>query len=157
MFRAHPVLGVGAGNYSAAYARYQVSPDWFEALGHAHNYYINAAAETGILGFLAILALVGTALLAGWRAARGQERAESASHQPSVGWALALGLLAALVAQSVHNLTDDLFVHGIELQFALCIACLLLLLRAATLSLQDQEVHDQGPEMRPKDQQPYNP
>jgi O-antigen ligase len=156
MFRAHPILGVGAGNYSVAYARYQVSPDWFEALGHAHNYYINAAAETGILGFLAIVALVGTALLAGWRAAREQAKAVSASHQPSVGWALALGLLAALVAHSVHNLTDDLFVHGIELQFALCVACLLLLLRAAHLSLRDQEVHDQGPQMRPKDQQPYN-
>ena len=128
MFRAHPILGVGAGNYSVAYPRYQVSPDWFEALGHAHNYYINAAAETGILGLLAILALVGTALLAGWRAARAQ--AGGPSHQPGVGWALALGLLAALVAHSVHNLTDDLFVHGIELQFALCIACLLFLLRA---------------------------
>ena len=128
MFRAHPILGVGAGNYSVAYARYQVSPDWFEALGHAHNYYINAAAETGILGLLAILALVGTALMAGWQAARAQ--AGDASHQPGVGWALALGLFAALVALSVHNLTDDLFVHGIELQCALCIACLLFLLRA---------------------------
>jgi O-antigen ligase len=152
MFRAHPILGVGAGNYSAAYARYQVSPDWFEALGHAHNYYINAAAETGILGLVAILAVVGTALLAGWRAARVQAKKSDGSHQPGIAWALALGLLAALVAHSVHNLTDDLFVHGMELQFALCIACLLFLSRADLSSLRDQEVHDQGPKMRSKDQ-----
>jgi O-antigen ligase len=127
MFHAHPLLGVGAGNYSAAYARYQVSPDWFEALGHAHNYYINAAAETGILGLIAILSVVGVSLFAGWRAVR----AQAALPQPQVqiGRALALGLLAALVAHSVHNLTDDLFVHGIELQFGLCIACSLSLLR----------------------------
>jgi O-antigen ligase len=127
MFHAHPLLGVGAGNYSAAYARYEVSPEWFEALGHAHNYYINAAAETGILGLVAILSVVGISLFAGWCAVR----AQAALPQPEVqiGWALALGFLAALVAHSVHNLTDDLFVHGIELQFGLCIACLLCLLR----------------------------
>jgi O-antigen ligase len=131
MFRAHPILGVGAGNYSAAYARYQVSPDWFEALGHAHNYYINAAAETGSLGLLAILAIVGISLFTGWRAARAWASTKHSSPSPDAqtGWALALGLLAALVAFDVHNLTDDLFVHGMELQFALCTACLLCLLR----------------------------
>ncbi len=127
MFHAHPLLGVGAGNYSTAYARYQVSPDWFEALGHAHNYYINAAAETGILGLVAIFSVAGISLFAGWRAVRAQ--AAHSRPEVQIGWALALGLLAALVAHSVHNLTDDLFVHGIELQFGLCIACLLSLLR----------------------------
>ncbi|MGO8949773.1 MAG: O-antigen ligase family protein [Ktedonobacterales bacterium] len=134
MFRTHPILGVGAGNYSAAYARYQVSPDWFEALGHAHNYYINAAAETGAIGLLAFLALVGVSLFAGWWAIRTQARALYTSpNTPSgsdarLGWALALGFFAALVAFNVHNLTDDLFVHAMELQFALAVACLLRLL-----------------------------
>jgi O-antigen ligase len=135
MFRAHPLLGVGAGNYGAAYPQYQL-PDWMEALGQAHNYYINAAAETGILGLLAILALVGIALFVGWRATRMQANQWKAGAQygARLGWALALGLLAVLVAQSVHNLTDDLFVHGMELQFALCLACLLVLGRRDTTS-----------------------
>jgi O-antigen ligase len=145
MFRAHPVLGIGAGNYSAAYARYQVSPDWFEALGHAHNYYINAAAETGSLGLLAILALVGVSLLVGWRAAHSLAGARQSSPSPdaSIGWALALGLFAGLVAFDVHNLTDDLFVHGMELQFALCTACLLCLLRFHKESSAVEKVHGQ--------------
>jgi O-antigen ligase len=137
MFQAHPLLGVGAGNYSAVYARYQVSPVWFEALGHAHNYYINAAAETGMLGLIAIFSVVGISLWAGWRAVRAL--AAHSQADVSIGWALALGLLAALVAHSVHNLTDDLFVHGLELQFGLCIACLLSLLR---LSREPQQLRE---------------
>ncbi|HEY7975415.1 MAG TPA: O-antigen ligase family protein, partial [Ktedonobacterales bacterium] len=66
MFRAHPLLGVGAGNYDAAYQRYKV-PGWDESLTHAHNYYINVAAETGALGLLAFLAVVGVALWLAWR------------------------------------------------------------------------------------------
>jgi O-antigen ligase len=147
MFRAHPVLGVGAGNYSAAYARYQVSPDWFEALGHAHNYYINAAAETGSLGLLAILAILGISVFIGWCAAHSFGSARRALPSPSpdasIGWALALGLFAALVAFDVHNLTDDLFVHGMELQFALCTACLLCLLRFHKESSTVEKVHGQ--------------
>jgi O-antigen ligase len=145
MFRAHAVLGVGAGNYSAAYARYQVSPDWFEALGHAHNYYINAAAETGSLGLLAILAIVGVSMFVGWRAAHSIAGAtrSSPSLDASIGWALALGLFAALVAFDVHNLTDDLFVHGMELQLALCTACLLCLLRFHQKSSTVEKVHGQ--------------
>jgi O-antigen ligase len=154
MFRAHPILGVGAGNYSAAYAHYQVSPDWFEALGHAHNYYINAAAETGILGLLAILALVGISLFIGWRAAHSFGIARRALPTPdaSIGWMLALGLFAALVAFDVHNLTDDLFVHGMELQYALCTACLLCLLRFHRESSPVEKVHGQQPQVRSKDQ-----
>jgi O-antigen ligase len=147
MFRAHPILGVGAGNYSAAYARYQVSPDWFEALGHAHNYYINAAAETGILGLLAVLAVVGISLFTGWRASQTWDSIERSSpaSSASIGWALALGLLAALVAFDVHNLTDDLFVHGMELQFALCTACLLCLIRFQKESSMVEKAHSQQP------------
>ena len=140
MFRAHTLLGVGAGNYSAAYARYQVSPDWFEALGHAHNYYINAAAETGVMGLLAFLFLVGISLFAGWRAVRAQAQVQhtaagAALSTARLGWGLALGYLAALVAFNIHNLTDDLFVHAMELQFGLSVACLLCLLRLANQSL----------------------
>ena len=121
MFAAHPVLGVGAGNYNAAYAQFLVSPDWAEPLGQAHNYYINVAAETGALGLIAFLALTAVTLYLGWHVAHTAVLARSASR------ALALGFFAALVALAIHNLTDDLFVHAMELQVALCIGCLLAL------------------------------
>ena len=120
MFAAHPVLGVGAGNYNAAYAQVAVS-GWAEPLGQSHNYYINVAAETGVLGLLAFLALTAVTLYLGWRVAH------AAVIRRAPNCALALGFFAALVALAVHNLTDDLFVHAMELQVALCIGCLLAL------------------------------
>ena len=97
------------------------APDWPEPLGQAHNYYINVAAETGALGLIAFLALTGLALYLGWRVAHEAVLARAPSR------ALALGFFAVLVALTVHNLTDDLFVHAIELQVAMCIGCLLAL------------------------------
>ncbi len=122
MFAAHPLLGVGAGNYDNAYARYEV-PGWLEPLGQAHNYYINAAAETGLLGLAAFLAIAALALLVGWRAARTQRDVPRASGEDD----LALGLLAVVVAVLVHSLTDDLFVHAMELTFGLTLGLLLAL------------------------------
>ena len=90
MFAAHPILGVGAGNYDAAYAKYAL-PDWPDALGYAHNYYINVAAETGILGFVAFLALTAATLYLEWRVERhmGIFANLQSSHR-----AIALGCLA---------------------------------------------------------------
>lgn len=125
MLVAHPILGVGAGNYDAAYGDYAL-PDWPDALGHAHNYYINAAAETGILGLIAFLALTAATLYLGWYVAR---HTGLAGALPGSQRAIALGLFGALLALAVHNLTDDLFVHAMELQFALTLGCLIALLR----------------------------
>ena len=64
MFDDHPWLGVGIGNYGANYARYP-QPHWYEALGHAHNVFINFAAETGLLGLATFLVFwIGVAGLA---------------------------------------------------------------------------------------------
>ena len=54
MWRDHPVLGVGLGNFATAYPRYQSFPSdmWFD---HAHNDYVEAVAETGLVGALLIL------------------------------------------------------------------------------------------------------
>jgi len=145
MFLAHPILGVGAGNYNNAYAQYAVAC-WPEPLGHAHNYYINVAAETGILGLVTFLGLVAAALYLGWRATHPSSFSRLWTKLPgaptarlrwllgpagptsqTTGRALAIGFAAVIVALSIHNLTDDLFVHAMELQFALCLGCLLRL------------------------------
>jgi O-antigen ligase len=111
MLLDHPILGVGAGNYPAAYAEYYL-PGWQEPLGHAHNYYLNMAAETGLPGAAALvllLVVVYRSILAGLR------------QQPegSFGRAILAGLLASLVVLTVHNLFDNLLVHGMQVQVGL--------------------------------------
>ena len=109
MWTDHPWLGVGIGNYAAAYASYSVPP-WDEPLGHAHNYYLNIGAETGLVGFLAYVLVWCLGAVAALRACR-----------TSRGWhaGLSVGILGALTYLSVHNLFDNLFVHGIYLLVAI--------------------------------------
>jgi len=108
MWTDHPWLGVGIGNYEPVYPRYAL-PQWPLPLGHAHNYYLNIAAETGVIGLGAYLLLWCAALFQTWRAVR---RAS--------GWELgvALGVLGVVIHLSVHNFVDNLYVHGIYLQLA---------------------------------------
>lgn len=114
MFSDHPWLGVGIGNYAAAYDSYAL-PHWYEPLGHAHNYYLNLLAETGLIGFSAYLVL-GAALfvwgvsvtrrLTGWRQA----------------WAI--GVLATMAHLTVHNAFDNLYVQHIIVHLALVVGLL---------------------------------
>lgn len=109
MWAENPALGVGIGNYAAAYPRYAL-PRWDDALGHAHNYYLNIAAETGTLGLLAYLVLWASVFWQSWRAVR----------TSSGFWrGVAAGLLGAFVALSLHNTFDNLFVHGMAVQVGL--------------------------------------
>lgn len=97
--------GVGIGNYEAAYGEYALI-NWPYALGHAHNYYLNIFAETGVLGLLAYLAL--------WLAILWQTLAViNHSDWPIRG--VALGLLAVWVSLSVHHLLDKLYVNNLYL------------------------------------------
>lgn len=65
----HPVLGVGIGNYSDAYPRYFITI-FTASLGHAHNYYINIAAETGSIGLLAFVLFLLAVFVAGGHSLR---------------------------------------------------------------------------------------
>jgi O-antigen ligase len=128
MFLAHPLLGVGAGNYDAAYARY-AAPGWPDSLGHAHNYFINAAAETGALGGLAFIAIVVAAFWLVGRAVVVTRRKVEAHpwragvvalwHGAAPDYPLALGALGVMATVTVQSLVDDVFVHAMELQLAL--------------------------------------
>ncbi len=114
MWTDHPWLGVGIGNYEAVYGDYAL-PLWPHALGHAHNYYLNVAAEAGLLGLGAYLLLWGAALLLAWRAARRASGWE---------WGLALGVLGVLVHLSVHSIFDNLYVHSMYLHLAILLGML---------------------------------
>jgi len=111
MFVDHPVFGVGIGNYPAVYSKYQAPGPWGPDLGHAHNYYINIAAEAGVIGFAAWILLLTSALVI---CARSYRRAPDA-----LGRAIALGGAGVITAFAVHQFFDDLLVHSMEVQIAL--------------------------------------
>lgn len=75
MFLDHPIVGVGMDNFSVAYPRYQQA-EWFSLLGvnttnsSAHNWILQTAATTGIVGLLATFALLGAFALHVWQRAR---------------------------------------------------------------------------------------
>jgi len=123
MWTDHPWLGVGIGNYEAVYPSYAL-PLWPLPLGHAHNYYLNIAAETGLLGLAVYLFLWGTALLQVWRATR-----------QASGWALGIALAAfgMLIHLAFHNLFDNLFVHAMYLQVAILLGIVAATMRDTTV------------------------
>lgn len=116
MFAARPWLGVGIGNYEAAYPVFRLAR-WSEALGHAHNYYLNLAAEVGLVG-VAAFAVMGLRLLVvvarAWRRAMGLPRP------------LLLGAVGSLVYFSVHSLVDNLLVNGMQALLGLALGVVAL-------------------------------
>lgn len=120
MFAEHPWLGVGIGNYTAVYPAYRL-PRWSDPLGHAHNYYLNIAAEAGLVGLGAYLLFWGAAFVVVWRVLR---------QNKGLWRGLALGTLGMLAHLTVHNVFDNLFVQGIYLQIALWVGLVISLKRA---------------------------
>jgi O-antigen ligase len=121
MFFAHPLLGVGIGNYDSAYPAFQVAPVWIYPLGHAHNYYINIAAEAGIVGLAAYLFFLASTFwlcLRLWRSAT-----------TPWGRVIGLGAVGVIVAAAVQSFFDNVFVHGMEVQIALVMALVALMER----------------------------
>jgi putative inorganic carbon (hco3(-)) transporter len=119
MFEAYPFLGVGPGNYSAAYQQFAM-PGWPHAMGHAHNLYLNFLAETGAIGLFAFLVFWLSAIVLVWRS----HRALSAARKRSEWWqrGLALGMIGVMAQFSLHSFFDNLLVHGLNVQLALLLA-----------------------------------
>jgi putative inorganic carbon (hco3(-)) transporter len=110
MFVDHPWLGVGAGNYAAAYPDYYVGM-WREPLGHAHNYYLNMLAELGVVGGGLLLLLVGLAFRQLGGALIGSQ-----SQLDGFWRSVLAGVVGGLVVFCVHNMFDSLFVHSVNIQ-----------------------------------------
>jgi len=119
MLEDRPLFGVGIGNYVPVYPAYAL-PGWKDPLGHAHNYYLHIAAETGLLGLAAYLMLLATCLWQGWNTVRRLSGAEQA---------VALGILGVLGAFAVHSLFDNLYVHGMNMHLAILLGLLFVLTR----------------------------
>ena len=118
MWQLSPWIGVGPGNYATLYDSVKIA-GWDEALGHAHNIYLNVLAETGILGLL--FYLVFWIVLTVWLI-----KQLLIAKRRNDGWqqALILGILGVSVHFSVHNIFDNLFVHGMYLHLALWIGAI---------------------------------
>jgi O-antigen ligase len=129
MFATHPLLGVGAGNYAVAYPAYHPR-GWYAPLAHAHNYYINIAAECGIVGLIAYVLLAGSALWYAYATYKGT--------RDPFSQATALGVLGALVATDFHNLFDVLYVHGMVTLLALLMVLVVTTSRTPVASLRTE-------------------
>jgi O-antigen ligase len=110
-------LGVGFGNYAADYAKYALL-NWPDALGHAHNYYLNLLAEVGVVG-LAAYGVLWTAVF--WQTMCILRRAD--------GWerGIALGLLGVWTALTLHHFVDKLYVNNLYVHLGVMFGLLQIL------------------------------
>jgi O-antigen ligase len=97
IFLDHPVLGTGLGTLETVYPPYETLYDG-KIVNHTHNDYLEALAETGILGGLCCAWFIALLLLAGLRSLQ----------EPSVSFASALRLagLTGCGGLLVHSLVD---------------------------------------------------
>jgi O-antigen ligase len=115
MFASNPWLGVGIGNFNAFYPDFALR-GWEYQPGHAHNVYLNALSETGLIGASAFyLFFASQALLLG-RAIRSARRV--AATRP-LWLALTVGAAGAWIAVGLHNGLDNLYVSHIPVQLAI--------------------------------------
>lgn len=122
MFATNIWYGVGPGSFQTLWPEF-AALEWVLRGAnppHAHNYYLNALAESGIVGLSAYLILiVGAFAYTTARIRAAQRRGHWQGHPYANPLALALGLLGILLALSVQNLFDNLFVHGMTAQLGL--------------------------------------
>ncbi|PYY12101.1 MAG: hypothetical protein DMG69_02295 [Acidobacteria bacterium] len=97
MWRDHLVLGVGLGNFETAYPGYQSLPTdlWID---HAHDDYLEAAAETGLVGAVLILSALALFFRLAFQDLRHRLRSEG-------GW-IRLGAAIGCCGLLVHSFFD---------------------------------------------------
>lgn len=113
MFTSHWLLGVGMGNFGIVYPHYAL-PGWNVGLQHAHDYYLNQAVETGVVGLGTYLVFLFSAFRLLWR--------PLVTLRDPLLHAIVAGALGMLITLSVHNMLDDLYVHGTIVEIGLLLA-----------------------------------
>jgi len=124
IFRAHPILGIGAGNFQIVEAHYAFSAIDLPRVDLiidtpkvAHNTYLQILTELGVVGFIPFALLVFGAVWSMWRAVRiaseaGDLQLEVISRGLLIG---TLGMLAAITFFSAHTEKELWYVLGIAL------------------------------------------
>ncbi len=126
MATEHPWTGVGLGNYEQVYNRFNLI-NWPDALGHAHNYWLNQLAETGIPGLVIYVSMWCCIFFFTWRARQ---------HPDPTTRLVIIGLLGAWTSLAVHSLFDNLFVNNLFLHIGTMLGILAVLARQSS-SFQD--------------------
>lgn len=115
----HPVFGIGLGNYELAYDQYRLI-NWEDALGHAHNLYLNLLAEAGVIGLLAYLVFWLIVFRLTWTIRR---------HPDPAARMVSAGLLGSWTYIAVHSLFDHLYVNNLFLHIGVLLSLLAVLYR----------------------------
>lgn len=121
MAQAHP-FGVGLGAFNAAYEEHRLL-NWQQALGHAHNYYLNVLAEVGIIGLIAYLGTLATWF---WGALKGFV------HPSPLIRNLAIALVGSWTYLSIHSILDNLYVNNVFLHIGVLVGLSYWLYQQAT-------------------------
>lgn len=125
MTEANPVTGVGLGNYEIVYNEYRLL-NWKEPLGHAHNYYLNILAETGIIGFLVFMIFWIVVFYITWH---------TRQHPDPIARAIGIGLLGSWTYIAIHSLFDNLYVNNLFLHIGLLLGILAILNRQVSQTI----------------------
>jgi putative inorganic carbon (HCO3(-)) transporter len=153
MVKANPILGPGIGTYDTTYPRYAVT----DYTAHAHNSFLQWAAETGVPGVLLLLTALAAAtafavhvLLLPRRAVESEGHAGPPGDRPRTAasgpltWTAGLtpqltftqprllltGLLTAVLASMLHSLFDsDWYIVATLFTFSAVLALLVALSR----------------------------
>ena len=103
MFLAHPLVGVGPGGFGESLDRFGIQvTGLYDFVGSAHNTYVHIAAETGVLGLIALVVLLGATALALLRTAR---RADADLLSATVLWSFTVACVVAVA--------EWVFAHGV--------------------------------------------
>ncbi len=115
----HPVLGLGFGRYQRAATPYYARHPAADRRSHAHNDYLQMAAEAGLTGLAAFGLLYATALLRAWDALG---RAPDAASWAAAGaWAGTVGFLVGGLTQ--YNFGDNEVALGMWAALAVLMRC----------------------------------
>jgi O-antigen ligase len=118
MMDAHPWTGIGAGAFNDRYREY--TPVWRFRIGrgHAHNGFLQLAAEAGIPGLVAFSCWFLAMLLTPWRSLRRMR-----SDGPTAPFLVAG--FATVVAFGMHSLVDYLNVLSLGIELSIVVAVVL--------------------------------
>ncbi|PYR38988.1 MAG: hypothetical protein DMF89_27030 [Acidobacteria bacterium] len=135
LIAAFPLFGSGLGTYYPAFLRYQTSALDY-AVTNAHNDYLQALAELGLVGAAILAALLGGSVINAWRAASSRPTRDVRF--------LGLGCLGSFTALLVHSAADfNLYVPANAMAFAWVAGIAAGLPRAA--AMQQQTVSQPSP------------